>query len=129
MTEQSDGTFYCEKTQKTIETPTKRYILSVQAADATGSSWLSAFNDQAEQLLGRTADDLAALKEAGDDAGYNDAIDGAIWKTYNMNLRVKADEWNGEKRIKTTITGLAPVDYAAESKELLAAIAAYGDAV
>ena len=101
VTEQADGTFWCEKQGRSIEKPMRRYILSCQGSDTTGSTWLSAFDDQAKVLLGHTADELAEIKEA-DEHQYADILDQALWRQWNVNLSVKADEWNGEKRIKTT---------------------------
>ena len=121
VTEQADGTFWCEKQGRSIEKPMRRYILSCQGSDTTGSTWLSAFDDQAKVLLGHTADELAEIKES-DEHQYADILDQALWRQWHVNLSVKADEWNGEKRIKTTIRALAPVDFAAEAKELQAAI-------
>ena len=59
----NDGTCWCEKQGRSIEKPMRRYILSCQGSDTTGSTWLSAFDDQAKVLLGHTADELAEIKE------------------------------------------------------------------
>jgi hypothetical protein len=39
-----------------------RYILLAKLSDATGEAWISAFNEQAEQILGRSAEDLSLLR-------------------------------------------------------------------
>lgn len=45
-----------------------RYILNMSIMDDTGSTWVTAFNDQAEKLLGVTARELFEMRctEAAD---------------------------------------------------------------
>jgi hypothetical protein len=40
-----------------------RYIVSVKVGDSTGEAWVSIFNEQAEALIGMSADELAQIKE------------------------------------------------------------------
>ena len=40
-----------------------RYMCALVAMDSTGSQWLTAFNDQATALLGKTADVLKKIKD------------------------------------------------------------------
>lgn len=47
-----------------------RYILSLTMSDQTGKTWVTAFNDVAEPLLGgKTANQLHELKESGEVRG------------------------------------------------------------
>ena len=39
-----------------------RYIMAVKVSDSTGEAWFSAFNDEAEKMIGCTADELNILK-------------------------------------------------------------------
>lgn len=39
-----------------------RYIMALKVSDASGEAWLSAFNEQAEKILGYSADELDKLK-------------------------------------------------------------------
>ena len=48
-------------TDRTVETPSYRYVLNMELMDFTGSSYVSMFNDDAEKLLGVTA---AQLKDS-----------------------------------------------------------------
>ena len=40
-----------------------RYVLSAKFSDESGEAWLTVFNEEAETLLGCSADDLAKMKE------------------------------------------------------------------
>lgn len=45
----------------------RRYILSMTISDQTGRTWVTAFNDIAEPLLGgKSANELAKMKEDGE---------------------------------------------------------------
>lgn len=39
-----------------------RYIMALKVSDASGEAWLSVFNEQAEKILGCSADELDKLK-------------------------------------------------------------------
>lgn len=39
-----------------------RYIMVVKVTDASGEAWVSVFNDQAEKIIGCSADELDVLK-------------------------------------------------------------------
>ena len=125
VVEQSDGTFWCEKLNKSVEQPTYRFIMGLAVMDASGSSFVSCFNDEAQALLGLTADELHEKFDSGDNVGYEDAFKLGQFETYHMNLRVRSEMYQDEKRIKTTISGLKKVDFESESKDLLAEIAKY----
>lgn len=54
--------FWCEGCQKNDEECSLRYIMVPKVSDASGEAWLSSFNDQAEKILGCSADKLDKLK-------------------------------------------------------------------
>jgi replication factor A1 len=41
---------------------TCRYIVTVIVADHTGQTWVQMFNEQAEQLIGKNANELEAIQ-------------------------------------------------------------------
>ena len=53
VTEES-GSWHCEKCARSYPAPSPRFILSLMVCDSTGSTWLTAFNDAAQMLLGGT---------------------------------------------------------------------------
>lgn len=61
VTEDS-GSWHCEKCSRSYPNASPRYILSLMVCDPTGSTWLTAFNDAAQALLGgTTAEQLNTL--------------------------------------------------------------------
>lgn len=59
-------------------------------ADATGSRWITAFNEDAEKILGMSAQELGELKENDNDA-YMQKFGEASFKRFMFNLRAKSD--------------------------------------
>jgi replication factor A1 len=40
-----------------------RYIMVIKVSDPTGEAWLSLFNDQAERIIGCSADELDRIRK------------------------------------------------------------------
>lgn len=59
-------------------------------ADATGSRWVTAFNEDAEKILGMSAQELGELKENDNDA-YMQKFAEASFKRFTFSLRAKSE--------------------------------------
>ncbi|CAN0442236.1 unnamed protein product, partial [Ectocarpus sp. 12 AP-2014] len=115
VTETMEGAWQCEKCNQTHPECQRRYMLNMQISDKTGKAWVTAFNDQAVELLdNRTADELFQMKEEGNDAELEEVFSEACFKTYMLTLRVKTDMYNDETRSRKTLQRMAPVDVKAE---------------
>ncbi|CAH9092770.1 unnamed protein product [Cuscuta europaea] len=118
VTEGLGNGYWCESCQKNEECRL-RYIMVMKVSDASGEAWLSVFNDQAEKILGSTADELNKLKSQDGESAYLEKLKEATWVSYLFQVSVAVQEYNNEKRQRITARGVAPVDYAEESKHLL----------
>jgi len=58
--------------------------------DATGSRWITAFNEDAEKILGMSAQELGELKENDNDA-YMQKFGEASFKRFTFNLRATSE--------------------------------------
>mmetsp|Transcript_12965 Transcript_12965/g.20013 ORF Transcript_12965/g.20013 Transcript_12965/m.20013 type:complete len:634 (-) Transcript_12965:1237-3138(-) len=124
-TQTSDGTYHCDKCQQTYETCVRRFIFSGTVADDTSTSWVSVFNDQAEIMFnGVKADDLYAQVAEGEKDSYDSTFAKASCTEWIIKCKVKQEHVGDESRVKTSIVNLTPLDYAAESRNLLAALGA-----
>ena len=124
----SDGQYYCERCQGTYSSCVRRWIFSAVVEDETASTWVSFFNEQGEALLGTTADDLYEKAFANDNQdvdAYDSTFAKAAFTEWVFKCRVKNEIVNDERRTKTSVMGMYPVDYVQESKDLLAAIASH----
>ncbi|KAJ3036022.1 Replication factor A protein 1 [Rhizophlyctis rosea] len=84
----------CEKCDQSYEQPAYRYMMSINISDHTGQTWVTAFNDQGEQLLGKTADEMVRIRDSsGDSKEYERVFQDALFKSFLVKLRIKADNF------------------------------------
>lgn len=62
VTEAIGSGYWCEGCQKNDEECNLRYIMVVRVSDASGEAWFSTFNEEAERIIGCSADELDQLK-------------------------------------------------------------------
>uniref|UniRef100_A0A383VJ14 Replication protein A subunit n=1 Tax=Tetradesmus obliquus TaxID=3088 RepID=A0A383VJ14_TETOB len=116
--EPREGRFWCEAESRYVDAAQNRYVLTARVADATRETYVNMFNDQGVQLLGASADELAAQRGA-DEASFAGTLAGAKWSEWLMTLAARSREYNGERRMRYTVVRMAPVDYAQEGHRLL----------
>uniref|UniRef100_A0A1J3D750 Replication protein A subunit n=1 Tax=Noccaea caerulescens TaxID=107243 RepID=A0A1J3D750_NOCCA len=120
VTEAMDSGYWCEGCQKKDEECSLRYIMVVKVSDSTGETWLSSFNDEAEKIIGCSADELNKLRSEGGEVNeFQTKLKEATWSSHVFRVSVTQNEYNGEKRQRVTVKGVAPVDFAAETRLLL----------
>ncbi|CAN6970332.1 hypothetical protein IGI04_033506 [Brassica rapa subsp. trilocularis] len=120
VTEAMDSGYWCEGCQKKDEECSLRYIMVVKVSDSTGEAWFSSFNDEAEKIIGCSADELNKLRSEGGEVNeFQTKLKEATWSSHVFRISVTQNEYNGEKRQRVTVKGVAPVDFAAEAKLLL----------
>lgn len=121
--EKPGGGYFCNVHQD-IPHCDERYILSVMAADHSGYSYLSAFNDVALVLLDNIpASKLPNKKEVP--TAYDAVFNEAAFKMYRFTIRAKMETYQSEQRLKNTVIHAERVNFLDESKRLLQEIAAF----
>nr|GMC69614.1 replication protein A 70 kDa DNA-binding subunit B [Ipomoea batatas] len=119
VTEAIGSGYWCEGCQKNDEECRLRYIMVMRVSDASGEAWLSVFNEQAEKIIGCSADELDRVKSQDGESVFQEKLKEATWTPYLFQVSVAVQEYNNEKRQRITVRGVAPVDYVAESKYLV----------
>ncbi|KAF3976022.1 hypothetical protein CMV_000769 [Castanea mollissima] len=120
VTEALGSGYWCEACQKNDEECNLRYIMAVKVSDASGEAFISVFNEEAEKIVGCSADELDKLKsEEGEENPYQLKLKQATWNSHLFRVSVAQSEYNNEKRQRITVRAVAPVDFAAESRFLL----------
>jgi len=118
---QEGDKYFCEATQKTHDSFIRRYVMRSEVMDHTGRLIVNVFNDQAEQILGCTADELAAAKEKG--TAFDSILrDAALGEPFTFRIMCKPEEYNGQTRLRYAVQNLKPVDYVQQSAWLAAEI-------
>ncbi|BHF62589.1 60S acidic ribosomal protein P1 [Sparganum proliferum] len=89
-----NGLYRCEKCAR--ETPRYKWrpLLMVKIADFSGEQWITCFQDTAETLLGRTADDLGSMKDAQDGSRLSLVaveVKPVVYADYTKQLRKMID--------------------------------------
>ncbi|SPJ91502.1 probable single-stranded DNA-binding protein 68k chain [Fusarium torulosum] len=117
VTQNTDGTWACEKCAISHEKPEYRYILSLNVADHTSHQWLSCFDDSGRQIVGRTADEMMELKET-DDNKFMAAFEEANCKKFTFRCRAKMDNFGEAQRIRYQVMTVTPLDFKSEGTRL-----------
>lgn len=120
-----DNEWRCEKCDRTHPTRKLRYILTTLVADYSGSQWLTAFNDEAEKILYKTAEELKGLIDLNNEEEFKRVFNEANFKQYIFSCRAKVDTSGEEIRTRVTISRVKVVDPLTESKNMLKEIAKY----
>ncbi|KAL0415942.1 UNVERIFIED_CONTAM: Replication protein A DNA-binding subunit B [Sesamum latifolium] len=119
VTEAVGSGYWCEGCQKNEDNCSLRYIMAVKVSDASGEAYLSVFNEQAEKIIGCSADELNDLKSQDGDSAYQAKLKEATWVRHLFRVSVTPHEYNNEKKQRITIRAVSPIDYATESKYLI----------
>jgi replication factor A1 len=116
--EEGPNMWRCEKCQKVFDRCDHRYIMSLQIGDHTGQTWVNAFNETGEQLLGKTAEEMYHLK-INDDVAYSAVFKEAVFKPYLFRLRAKQESYQGEMKLRCNVLSAIPVNAEEESNLLI----------
>ncbi|KAJ6490618.1 replication factor-A C terminal domain-containing protein [Mycena vitilis] len=117
VTEDTDGTWRCEKCNQSWPQPKYRYIMAMACSDWSDQAWLQGFNEVGELVFGKTADELEALKRA-DEAAFASTVQEATCETYNFLCRARSDDYNGQSRVRYGISRIQPLNYKEEGMAL-----------
>ncbi|BHF66814.1 60S acidic ribosomal protein P1 [Sparganum proliferum] len=90
-----NGLYRCEKCARETPSYKWRLLLMAKISDFSGEQWITCFQDTAETLLGRTADDLGSMKDAQDETQLDSVFVSASFKSWIFRLRAKIDNFNG----------------------------------
>jgi len=125
VVENGDGTFRCEKCAKDKNDYKWRIMLQLNMADASDNTWASCFQETAEKLLKVDSATLGQYHEH-DEEQYNAVFLDSTFKTFNFRMRVKADTYNDETRLKHTIVSADEIDWSEYCKKMINEIESMG---
>ena len=90
---EANGELSCEKCKLTTADFKWRLMLTFAVADSTGQQWVTAFQEQAEAILGKTADELGAL-QTDNQAAFDAYLTDCQHKVMVFKCRGKIDNFN-----------------------------------
>ncbi|CAA0820448.1 Replication protein A 70 kDa DNA-binding subunit C [Striga hermonthica] len=124
VTETGDGRWKCERCDQSVDECDYRYILQMQIQDHTGSTWVTAFQESGEDIMGISAKDLYYLRyEHQDDEKFPELLHGVLFSKFLFKLKVKEESFSDEQRVKSTVVKAEKVNFSTETRYLLDLIA------
>lgn len=120
VTNNGDGKWRCEKCDQSVDECDYRYILQFQIEDHTGITWVTAFQECGEEIMGISAKDLHYLKyEKQDDESFSKVLRQVLFARFVFKLKVKEETFSDEQRVKSTVIKAEKVNYSSQSRFLL----------
>uniref|UniRef100_A0A7N0SWG1 Replication protein A subunit n=1 Tax=Kalanchoe fedtschenkoi TaxID=63787 RepID=A0A7N0SWG1_KALFE len=110
----------CERCSQEVDECDYRYLLQAQIQDHSGLTWITAFQEAGQELLGCSAKELYLMKhEDQDDIKFEGIIKACLFNEYLFNLKIKEETYGEEQKVKITVVKVDRVNYCAESQYLL----------
>lgn len=110
--------YFCEKCNQHFPDFKWRLMLTVCVADYSGGCWITMFQDQAETVLGRKAQEIGELREQNE-VEFDCLCQMANFQDYIVRSRAKMDTWQDEQRVRLGCVAVNKINYAQEAKKLL----------
>ncbi|XP_076284159.1 replication protein A 70 [Lasioglossum baleicum] len=121
LIDQANDMYRCEKCDKEYPNYRYRLLASVNLADWSENQWASAFSEDAEKILGATAQELGELQE-NDNEAYLEKFGDATFKSFIFKIRAKVEVFSDEHRLKATCINISPMDYKVYNNYLITQI-------
>lgn len=120
VTNNGDGKWRCERCDQSIDECDYRYILQLQIQDHTGLTWVTAFQEGGEEIMGVSAKSLHDLKYVEqDDDKFAEIVRKVLFTKFIFKLKIKEEVYSDEQRVKSTVVKAEKVNFSSESKFLL----------
>ncbi|KAM1787213.1 hypothetical protein FF1_037355 [Malus domestica] len=117
VTNNGDGTWRCERCNESVEACDYRYILQFQIQDHTDSTWVTAFQEGGEEIMGIPAKDLYFIKfEEQDDEKFAEIIQKVLFTKFIFKLKVKEETFSDEQRVKSTVIKAEKVNHSSHAR-------------
>ncbi|XP_045448079.1 replication protein A 70 kDa DNA-binding subunit [Melitaea cinxia] len=123
LVDQENGLFRCEKCNREYPNYKYRLLLGANVSDPTGDQRITAFNETAEAMLGKSAEEIGRMSEYDKNA-YTQLFDEVKFKTFVFRFRTKMETYSDEARLKTIVMNVQPVDYKDANARLIKSIKA-----
>ncbi|XP_021275893.1 LOW QUALITY PROTEIN: replication protein A 70 kDa DNA-binding subunit A [Herrania umbratica] len=115
-----DGKWWCDKCDRSVDECDYRYIIQFQIQDHTGITWVTAFQESGEVLMGVPAKDLYYLRyENQNDEKFMEIMRQVMFNKYMFKLKVKEETFSDEQRVKSTVVKVEKVNFSSETRYLL----------
>ncbi|KZV31988.1 replication protein A 70 kDa DNA-binding subunit A-like [Dorcoceras hygrometricum] len=119
VTKSGNSRWLCDRCNQEFEECDYRYLLQVQVQDHTGLTWVMAFQEAAEEILGCSAKELYMMKyEIEDELKFLEIIRNCLFTEFLLKLKIKEEIYGDEQKVKITVVKAGKVNYSEESRFL-----------
>ncbi|XP_057420814.1 replication protein A 70 kDa DNA-binding subunit A-like [Lotus japonicus] len=116
----SGNRWQCDRCNQEFDECDYRYLLQAQILDHTGITWVTAFQETGEEIMGYPAKELYMLKyEQQDDEKFAGIIKSRLFNQFVFRLKIKEELYGDEQRVKVTVMKAGEVSYSSESGYML----------
>ncbi|KAL8189078.1 hypothetical protein R6Q57_029339 [Mikania cordata] len=124
VTKFGNSKWQCDRCNQEFDECDYRYLLQCQVQDHTGLTWVTAFQEAGEEILGCSAKDLYMMKSdaQGDDDRFGNAIKNCLFAEVLLKLKIKEETYGEEQRVKITVVKVDKMNYSSYTKFLLGLI-------
>ncbi|KAL7599252.1 hypothetical protein Lser_V15G22809 [Lactuca serriola] len=117
VVDNGDGKWKCLKCDKVVDECEYRYILQLEIQDHTGSTWVTAFQEIGEEIMGFSAKDLHDMRyEEQDNDKFTETVRGVLHNEYCFKLKVKEESWGDEQRVKSSVVKVEKIRFSSSTK-------------
>ncbi|XP_075473998.1 replication protein A 70 kDa DNA-binding subunit A isoform X2 [Primulina tabacum] len=119
VTKSGNSLWLCDRCNQEFEDCDYRYLLQVQVQDHTGLTWVTAFQEAGEEILGCPAKELYMVKyETEDELKFLEIIRNCLFTEFRLKLKIKEEIYGDEQKLKITVVKAEKVNYSEESRFL-----------
>lgn len=118
LVDMQNGEMKCDKCAQTYSNYRYRYKVDVEISDNMDTTWVTLWDEKAENILKRKPEDLERLMKMENKDEYERIITSCNFQMYNFTLRSRIDTYNQEERVKMNVINMAPLDPVTYCKEL-----------
>lgn len=108
--DQENGQYRCEKCNADFPNFKYRLLVNMLIGDWTSNRWITVFTDLAEQMLGKTSQEIGDALEFNKDEAEQ-IFTAVSFKNYVFKLRTKVEFYGDSARNKSTAVAAAPVNH------------------
>ncbi|XP_073033683.1 replication protein A 70 kDa DNA-binding subunit A-like isoform X1 [Primulina eburnea] len=119
VTKSGNSRWLCDRCNQEFEDCDYRYLLQVQVQDHTGLTWVTAFQEAGEEILGCSAKELYMVKyETEDELKFLEIVRNCLFTEFRLKLKIKEEIYGDEQKLKITVVKAEKVNYSEESRFL-----------
>ncbi|XP_050069217.1 replication protein A 70 kDa DNA-binding subunit [Anopheles maculipalpis] len=108
--DQENGQYRCEKCNAEFPNFKYRLLVNMLIGDWTSNRWVTVFTELAEEMLGKTSQEIGSILEYQKDEAEK-IFSSISFKSFVFKLRTKVEYFGEQPRNKTSVVSAGPVDH------------------